>query len=215
MQEIHRKVQQAKRRLILGRFLQLLPWCLLAALIPALAAVVAAKIWPVTDDGVAWAWQWLGAGTAVGLLAAIVITYLQRARLLEAAMEVDRRFELKERISSALVLDPATRESGAGRALLGDAVRSAERVDVADRFPIRPSWHGILPIITALVAVLVAIGINDARQREAQASARNRKKTRKEIESSIENLKKKLVRRKKEAEAKGLHDANKLFELLQ
>ncbi len=215
MQEIERKVRQAQRRLLTQRFLQLLPWCLLVTMIPALAAVVAAKVWPVTTDGREWAWQWLGGAAGVGLIAALLMTWWRRTRLLEAAIEVDRRFQLKERISSSLILEPPARQSDVGRALIHDAERLAGRVDVRDRFPIRPSWHGLLPLLTAAATILVAIGIQDAQQRKAEGAARDQRQTQQEIKKSIDELRKRLAKRNQDARKNGLQDANKLFDLLK
>ena len=45
-------------------------------------------------------------------------------------LEVDRRFGLKERLSSTLALSTDDADSSAGQALLEDAVHKAERIDI-------------------------------------------------------------------------------------
>ena len=126
MEEIKRQVTTARRRLILQQFLTVVPWTLFATLLLAVCAIGATKIWPVNVDPTIWTWSWIGGSFAAGVLIASVWTYFVRYDTLNAAIEIDRRFGLKERVSSALSLAPEELESESGQALVHDASR---RVD--------------------------------------------------------------------------------------
>ena len=62
---------------------------------------------------------------------------LSRRTALDAAIEIDRRFDLRERVASSLSLSEAERDTDAGQALVKDAVRAASRIDVGDKFRVR------------------------------------------------------------------------------
>ena len=64
-----------------------------------------------------------------------------------AAVEVDRRFGLKERVSSALMLPDDARQTEIGQALINDASRRAEMIVVSERFPVTTGWKSLLPVL--------------------------------------------------------------------
>src|SRR5689334_10056239 len=98
METLRKRVTQAHRRLVFGRFLAALAVCWFAALFVAAAALAAAKLWPIDVDNWIWAGGWIGGSLTVGLIAAAVWTWLRCEEPLAAAIEIDRRFGLKERI---------------------------------------------------------------------------------------------------------------------
>ena len=65
----------------------------------------------------------MGGALGVGLVAAIVWTLVSRRSVLDAAIELDLRFGLKERVSSSLSLSEDDLQSDAGRALVKDALK--------------------------------------------------------------------------------------------
>ena len=60
------------------------------------------KIWPIAVDGPLWLGGWIGGSLAVSLVVAALVTYFGRKGKLDAAIEIDHRFGLKERVSSCL-----------------------------------------------------------------------------------------------------------------
>src|SRR5262245_9249946 len=107
MEELTRQVSRARRQLTLQQFAQIAPQCLFVTLLVALIGVAIPKFWALevtsTPEGwTAWWYSWAGGGIGLGLLAAIVATWWVRRGSLEAAMEIDRRYGLKERVSSTL-----------------------------------------------------------------------------------------------------------------
>ena len=143
MDELHKKVRRARRRLATEQFLGNAAWSLLAMLLIAVFAVAVPKLWALGEPGKPWQWTvtwplaWGFGSAAVGLLIAALWTLLARRTEMEAAIEIDKRFALKERVSSTLALHERERDTEAGRALADDAVRRIGRVDVGEKFGYR------------------------------------------------------------------------------
>src|SRR5688572_29996625 len=100
MDIIRRQVAQARRRLSLQQFSAIAPWCLFATLLVAAVALIIPKFLVLKVDPNIWLWSWVGGATAVGLLVATIWTIAKRRDSIDAAIEIDRRFGLKERVSS-------------------------------------------------------------------------------------------------------------------
>ncbi|UUO05460.1 DUF4175 domain-containing protein [Blastopirellula sp. J2-11] len=217
MDKLQQQVGAARWRLNAQQFLERLVWSLLFAYLAAAVAMAVPKIWPIGVDGDVWKWSWLAGAAIVGLLGAVVWTYIVRRNALEAALEIDLRYGLRERVSSSMTLDQDERESTFGKALVTDAVRRVERIDVREKFPIHASWQGLLPVLVAAVAFMVAIFVPDAQPdpTAGQAVASSIDQEKKIVKSTTEELKKKLEERRKEAEEKGLTDASELFKKLE
>jgi hypothetical protein len=202
-----RHVRCVRRRLIAQRFLDLLVWCWFATLAAALIAIVVGRFWPLGLE----AWIWGAGAIALGLLVAAVWTLGSRSSRLDAAIELDRRFALKERVSSALALTPAEQTAEAGEALLADAVRSVERIDVRGRFGVKTSRRWLLPMLPGILALLVALLIapavvenpTDAKAEEAAVSE--------QVKKSTEAVRRQLADRRQEAKKKGLQEAERLL----
>jgi hypothetical protein len=208
---LHQQIRQARRRLIAQSFTSKLAWCWFIALCGSLAAIGAGKFWPLADP-LSWAAGALGAGLVAGLLAAVAWTWLVRQDALTAAVEIDRRFGLKERVSSALALAPDQRQSEVGQALTGDAVRRLEQIDLAERFGVRLDRRALLPLAPALAALVLALGI-DGRTPQTSTAAPTPEAA--QIKKSAETLAKKLEQKRKEAAEAGLPDANGLLKELE
>ena len=136
----------------------------------ALLGIAVPKIWPLNVDAHIWNWGWIAGSLAVGLAAGIAWVFRRRETQLDAAIELDLRFGLKERVSSALNLSPLERETDVGKALLRDAQHRVKRIDVREHFRPDWNWHPILPIVTAVVIFLVALLAKDATREQASAS---------------------------------------------
>ncbi len=219
MDAIKQQVMRARRRLVVQQFMSLLPWTLFAALLAAAAAIAVPKIWPlaVTSDAAgSWTWvlSWSGGALVVGLAVAAVWTWVVRRSAIDAAMEIDHRFGLKERVSSALALDSEQYDSEAGRALLDDAARRVARVDVSEQFGVSVRWTAALPLVPAIALLLVLLLPNAVRQQVEAATDETIVET-EAIKQANERLKKQLEEQRKQAEEKGLEEAKALFEKLE
>ncbi len=197
----------------LGRFVAALAWCWFAALLISAVAIGAAKLWPLEIDGQLWAIGWIGGMLSLGLLFALVWSWLRRENRLNAAVEIDRRFGLKERVSSTLALSPEVRETEIGRALVDDAARRVERLDVASRFKIPLERRNLLPLLPA--ALLVGLAFIADKLPEQQATAAQQPAVTQQVQQSADALTRKLAQHRKEANEKGLQDAGELFKKIE
>jgi septal ring factor EnvC (AmiA/AmiB activator) len=210
MDQILKQVSRARRRLWAELFLNRLVRCWFVTLLVAAVAIAIPKLVAIENLSEAWSTWWLGGAMGVGLLVALVWTWVRGRSELEAAMEIDRRFELKERIASSLSLPPEAAESPAGRALMNDALRAINRLDIDDRFRIHVGRVAWLPLGPALLAVLLVMLVNN-KQSESSASAANQTISKEVLQNSTEASRKKLEEIRKEAAKKGLKEAEDLL----
>src|SRR5262245_13271778 len=106
MEEIKRQVNRAQTRLVLEQFWRVFGWSLFSVLLIAAIGLAIPRIWVLAIDQQIWDWSWVCGGIAVGLALAGIWTYIIRRSKLDAAIELDRRYGLKERVSSLLALSP-------------------------------------------------------------------------------------------------------------
>ncbi len=209
MDEIKKQVIRARRRMLLGGFFRALCWFLFAGLLVAAVALAIPKIWQlpflITDaDHQIWFISWTMGGAVAACLGAIIWAFLHRAGMLQTAVEVDERFKLKERLSSALSLSDRERDSKAGLALVKDAAGRAETIDVRDRFQLAPNRQALLPLLPAALLLILFFLPNAVAAdpvKDLQAEKDN------QVKVAIEEAKKKLKEKINEMETKGLKDA--------
>lgn len=218
MEKLHQQVRRARSRLNLQSFLAVVTWSIFAWLIAAAVALAVPKLWVLGLDArnaQIYTWSMIGGALALGVATAGVFAWLRRRNELEAAIELDHRFGLKERISSTLALTPDELSTEAGQALLNDAMRRVERIDIGEKFGVRANWKAALPLIPAIAVFILALFVPDAMKSEdAEASARN-VEIRKQVKAATDNLKKPIKDLKKEAAEKGLADAEDMFQKLE
>ena len=188
MEEIKRQVNRAHRRLVLQQFLTIVAWSLFATLLVGAIGLTIPKIWALSGiDKDAWLWSWIGGSIVAGLLVAGVWTYIVRRSALEAAIEIDRRFGLKERVSSAMALEPAELNSEVGKALTQDAVRRVERIDVREQFKLVPTWRNVLPVLPAIALALLPL-LPDAASKRAEAAATTKQNEQKQVKKALAKI---------------------------
>lgn len=210
MDSIRRQVAQARRRLVLQQFLRVAPWCLFGGLLIAAIALLIPKLFVIPVNPQMWMWGWIGGGLGAGLIVALIWTAVARRGSLDAAIELDQRFGLKERVSSALALPPEELETEIGKALVDDAARRVEMIDIREKFAVSAGWRPLLPVLPALAAFALGLFVPNAQSPEAKA-ATTATQQRQRIKATTKELQKKLAQRREEAKAKGLQDAEELF----
>jgi hypothetical protein len=211
MEELEKQVGRARWRLGLGRFLRTLGYCCFATLLVAAVLVGLDKRY----DWPAPVWVWPAAALGLGLVGSGLWIWLTRRRPLDAAIEIDKRFGLKERVSSTIALSQEELESEAGHALVDDAVARVRRVEVAARFPVRPGRPALLPLVPLVLGVLAFLSIPAIDKSVEADTDTDTKVVKQQVKRSGEALKKKLAERRKEAGEKGLKDAERLFKRLE
>jgi len=211
MDTLTRQVRRAQRRLAFQRFITALGWCWFAALVAALLLIVAGKLrWLEVE-----AWIWGAGALGVGLAVAAVWALATGRGTIETAIEVDQRFTLKERISSALALSPEELDTEAGRALLKDALRRADRIDVDDRFRVRPPRQLLLPLVPGLVALLVALFVSPAVIDNPAEATTDPAAVKQAIKKAGNVLAQKLRKQREQAQKQDLKEAKQLFDKLE
>ena len=210
MQAIERAVNIARFRLNANLFFQIVFRALLVGLGFAALAWSVPKIWPLENwlpgvTAASWCWGSLLGGITLGVAYSVFKLWRQRTSQLDAAVEVDRRFGLKDRLSSALALDEQAAGSPVGQALIADAEGRAARIDVRDQFPIRTERR--LAWLLAPIVAIVALGfVPNARTQEKVPVTPVVNET-KPIEVAVEVAKKSLEERAKQLEEQGLKEA--------
>src|SRR5713226_1473283 len=150
---LHRHIAHVSRRLFLQTLLACLLWCWAGSLLLVAGwFLLQPHLFPTLSP----AWRLGVAGSLLGLgtLVAIVLGVLRAPSRVAAALLLDERFALKERVTTSLTLAPHLSASPAATALLEDVNQRIEKLDVGSRFPVKVSWLTTLcPVIAAGLAV--------------------------------------------------------------
>jgi hypothetical protein len=214
MNELRDQVARARRRLVMEQFLARCVWCLCAALGAAVIALAVPRLVSIADLPSNWDSLWLIGSIAGGLIAAAAWTIASRRTALDAAIEIDRRFDLRERVASSLSLSDAELHTPAGQALVKDAVRAASRIDVGERFRVRMSRRAWLPLAPAAVAFLLMTLVNPPAA-TSSLSPNASAVVAKQINTAAESARKKLAEQREQAKREGLKTADGLFKQIE
>jgi hypothetical protein len=215
MENLLKEIRRVQRRLAVQHFLGILGWCWFASLLAAAVAVGAARVWPLQPMVGIRDWHWLAGFLVAGLAVATIWTCMTIAPSIRAALEIDRRCGLKERVSSTLAMTAADRQSEAGQALIADTGARLRRTAVLDRFPVRPPGHLLLPLAPAVVALAAMFLWSPAERKVAAATEPAATPPPLAVTRSADDLRQKLAERRKEAEKAGLKDATELLKKLE
>jgi hypothetical protein len=156
---------------------------------------------------------WLFGGVVAGVLVAGAVAWWQRPTLFQAAIEADRRCGLKERLSSALSLEPREQLHGAGAALVHDAARRAERASVVEQFPLRPQPRGLLPLLPLALLPLALLLPERSTMTAASPVANSAEES--VVKESAKQLQEQLRVARKRAEAQGLEEAQVMLKKME
>jgi hypothetical protein len=211
MEELQKQVRRAKRRITLQRFVNVLGWCWFAALLLAVVPIVIDKYKPLNVP----LWAWGTGALAVGFIAALLWSWLVRGRSLEAALEIDRRFGLKERVSSTLAMPQEDLQSEAGQTVAADAARRVARLEISEKFPISPPRRLLLPIVPVVLAVLVALFWNPVESQNAAQAKTEEQIVKPQVKKASEAVRRQLAERQQKAKQEGLKEAEELFKKME
>ena len=202
MDQIRKQSRIARRRLITERFFAYLPWTLSFALLLAVIAIGLPKLMYLPIDNVIWFASWAGGCAALALIVNSVLTFVGRPSLADAAFEIDRRFGLRERLSSVLVMSKEDTETELGQALAADAQKRAEKLDVRDKFQFGLRRTLMLPLIPAVLAGLLWYAPN--RSAPEEVASKDSKVTLQQIKNSTKPLMAQIKKKREQAEKDGL-----------
>jgi hypothetical protein len=174
------RVRQARRRLFTQSLLNRLGLAWGCALAIGLAWFVVEPV-VVPEAPMYLKWAIVGGLAGVGTVVAVWLARRVAPSPLSAALAIDQRFDLNERVTTALGLSPDDQSSPAGQALLTDANAKLERVAVAGKFPVRIGWRVLfLPAQAIAIAVLALYppqvlrtlaGVGSSKHEDEQAKA--------------------------------------------
>lgn len=214
MTELKKQVQRAQRRINFQGFLSACVWSLAICLGLAVIALAITKVWHINVDARQWQVGWLVGSLAAGLSVAAAWAWFKSNSMVDAAIEIDKRFGLKERVSSSLSLSPEEAESEAGRALVADAAKRIERLDVRDQFGVKADKWAFLPVVTGVVAVALVF-LPDAKPHSSANEANAKAVEVARVKKSTATLQKKLAKKSEELDKKNLPEASKLAKKLE
>jgi hypothetical protein len=215
MDQLQKQVARARRRLITEQFLSRLVWCTLAALVIAAIAIAVPRVVALENLSERWDTNWI-IGTLIGALAsAIVWTIVTNRSPLDAAIEIDRRFDLRERIASSMSLSPEQQSSEAGQAVVKDALRAVDRINVDEKFQVNLGQRALWPLVPAAVAFVLIMFV-DPRPAQSGVDPTATAKTEQQTKTAIESLRKKMEeQRNKLDKDKNLEKAEGLFKQIE
>jgi hypothetical protein len=213
MDQLRKQVARARRRLVLEQFVGRLVWCLLAAFSLAAIAVAAPRLIAINNLPANWDMFWLVGALGGGFVVATLWTVIIRRNQLDAAIEIDRRFDLRERVASSLSLSGEEQTSEAGRAVVNDALRAVGRIDVDEKFRLKIDRRAWLPLVPAAI-VFVLVTFVDNRKAESSLDPNSAANIAKQVKKSIESPRKKLEEKRKKAEQQKLEAAG-LFKKIE
>lgn len=211
MNEINKAISTAQRRLAIGQFFSILTWAAFVSLLVATVGIALPKVshfefLQSQDQKDAWIYSWVLTAIVIGFVTSAVLTWRKLKSRLEVATEVDRRFHLKERLSSAISLPPENSNDDVSQALIQDATRRAETIEVAEKFELRPRLSSLLPLIPMAIITILLLLVPDAQKPVVAASPEKLDKEKARLK--VEAFKKKLEQTRKQIDAKGLKDAS-------
>jgi hypothetical protein len=210
MEQLRKQVRRAQWWLGVQRFVHRLGWFCFATLLVAAGLIVLDKFRPLRVEP----WVWPVGAMILGTLLAAAWAMVRGRGPMDAAIEIDRRFDLKERVSSSLAMSPEERQSEFGRALVDDAARRVRRINVGREFHVTPSRQLLLPLLPGLAVVLVAVFVNPAAA-PSRASADADTAARQQVKKSTDALRRKLLEHRQEAEKRGLKKAEDAISKLE
>src|SRR5947209_5262474 len=113
---LQRQVGRVRRRLFLQTLVRMLVRCWVAALLVGIVWFLA-EPFAVRDAGAHLRWYGLGGAVTLATGLACALAAWKRPSPVAAALSLDERFQLKERVTTSLTLDPRDADSPAALAL--------------------------------------------------------------------------------------------------
>ena len=214
MDQILAKVRKAKGRLTWQLFVNRTLQCMFACIAIALVGVSIPKLVAIENLPENWTLYWLLGGLTGGIVAAAIWTGLRNRSELEAAIEIDSRFNLRERVASSLSLPESDIDTPAGQALTADALRALRNVEVQERFPLQLQRRTWLPLTMALLA-FVLVSFVDNREAQSTADPDATERAKEQVDAATKKLREELKERRKKAAEKGLKEAEGVLRELE
>ena len=205
MDNISQQIRIASRRLFVQNYLATLPRWLLVTFGLCFVGLLLPKITVIDVNLELWNQIWLATSAGIAILGNGLRTWLRHPSHEQVAMEVDKRFQLRERLSSALLMDEAQRSTPVGAALLEDAIAKANRIDVRDKFTFQAP--ATLPwILLPILACVALLWVPNATSKESELAAEQSTARITQVKAQTKTILDQIQKLKTEAAEKGLKD---------
>jgi hypothetical protein len=210
-QVIDTQVTRARRRLIAQVLLRHLAVAWTIGLLLT-AGWMVAEPYAVATPPEWLRWAVLGGSVGVLTLLAVLQTIRRAPSRTDAALALDDRFGLRERIVTVLSLTPDLHQTPAGSALLADAQTRVGGLKVREKFPVGLPRSSVLVPAGGLAVALVAIFYNPSFQTAQGETVQNQVAPAKknEIEKKLAELAKKPRTPEKPGERQKSEDLKRL-----
>ncbi len=153
---VHNLIRNARRRVVGQRFLNQSLSAIAIALCIAVVAYLSLPLYQSVMPAVQTLLLICAGIFSVCLAVAWVSSLTKRPSFDAIAIEVDRRFQFAERLTTVTQLTPNERHSAAARALLQDTQAKLSTIKLADQFPVQPTrWAWGVPIFGAAMALAI------------------------------------------------------------
>jgi hypothetical protein len=156
MTELERPIKTVLRRWRLQRFLVVLIWSWGIGFLLVAGVFAVENVQALSVPGPHWL-PFL-ALAVFGVLVAVVTAAASGPGRLDAALAIDRAFQLEERFSTAISLPDDLLRTPAGRALIDDVSRNVDHLDIASKFGLtlpQRSWLIVVPATLALILAMI------------------------------------------------------------
>jgi hypothetical protein len=195
---LQRQLGRVHRRLLVQSILNWVIWCWVAGILLAAVWFLVQPL--VLDTPLVWLRGTVSGGLLVfATLLGGALGILRGPTRLAAALSMDSKFGLKERVTTSLTLTSSQETSPAGQALLADAAERIKDLDVRSRFPIGLTWSAGLVPVCACILALIAVLYNPVKSRATAAKGNEITETPTnpaDIEQKMKDLAKKKERQK-------------------
>ena len=205
MRELEKPIGRVWRRLRFQRFLSALVWCWGGALLLVAMAVAAEKFLKYPVPGADWLPFAIAGGLGV-LIAAAIAIWTGPSRV-DAAVAIDRVFQLNERLSTALTLPEELLATSAGRALMADAIKHVSGLEIGSKFGPKMPRLAWIPLVPAAIATGMLF-VPELTQRKAVAKV-SETLDKKVVEKQTKALGKKIASQRKEMAKEKFAEAEK------
>lgn len=212
---VDRRIAQARRRVMGGRFGRTLAVGWFVGGIVAAMAMAAGSFWDLPVETEVWQTGWITAAVLLPMVVAAIIAFATAPSVEQTAQELDARFGLQQRLSSSILLPAADRDTAFGRALIRDANDRAAAIDVADQYDCRPSRVAWLPVAVVPVLAIVLLVAEPVARTDAAATSKSDPVEVQQIQTVAKRLKKQIAAQKRTADEKGLEEAAEMFERME
>ncbi len=214
MDTLAKQVARAWRLMWAQTILKILSWALIAAFSICFIGMLVPKLIFVDFVSEQWAMAWIGGTALAATIVTISIALFYRPTVLRSAVEIDRRFNLRERCSSAIALGNEDRDSAIGQALLLDAEQKVQRIDLRDQFRIRAipatAWAAL-----PFAACIALLWVPDAELAQASNVTKTSSSRVSNLKEHIKPIVEAIQKKRADAEAAGDEEAADVFKKLE